>query len=294
MKKSEETIDALGLWNMGDGSFHSLLSPSAAKAIIRKAWKEGIRAFDSAFSYREADSLLYSALREMNAERCDYAIWSKVMAVPTLERKALSSLKRLGTDHFDILMLHWPTKDENLFPALKTLERMKDEGKTIEIGVSNFPLPLLEKVSRDFQLSYHERPLSLIWTREWEEERKLSLKTIAYGPGGLGLLGGKYSSQTPPQDRRQDNEAFKSEYFPILIDKMKEIALKHSLTLYETAYSFVYSMNPWAIVRGIGKAENTKIRKSILDKEDMNSLSSLSSLIVSTYSKDNIFAHSWS
>ena len=106
MKKSEETIDALGLWNMGDGSFHSLLSPSAAKAIIRKAWKEGIRAFDSAFSYREADSLLYSALREMNAERCDYAIWSKVMAVPTLERKALSSLKRLGTDHFDILMLH--------------------------------------------------------------------------------------------------------------------------------------------------------------------------------------------
>ena len=75
---------------------------------------------------------------------------------------------------------------------------------------------------------------------------------------------------------------------------MKEIALKHSLTLYETAYSFVYSMNPWAIARGISKAEDTKIRKCVLDQEDMDSLSSLSSLIVSTYSKDNIFAHSWS
>ena len=44
------------------------------KDIIKKAYKKGIRAFDTAFSYSGADSMLYSAMREMGVKRDEYEI----------------------------------------------------------------------------------------------------------------------------------------------------------------------------------------------------------------------------
>ncbi|MBO5770969.1 MAG: aldo/keto reductase, partial [Spirochaetales bacterium] len=85
----------LGLWNMGEGSFHELLSPEESKAIIRRALDSQITSFDTAFSYKNADNYLASVLRERNIARENVEIITKVMAVPTLEKKFDTSLKRL-------------------------------------------------------------------------------------------------------------------------------------------------------------------------------------------------------
>ena len=212
---------------MGACDFHTPLSGREGKNIIKKAYKTGIKAFDTAFSYSEADSLLYSAMREMGVKRDEYEIWSKVMPVPTLRKKVDASRRRLGSDFFDILMLHWPTREESLFSSLKILESLKNENIAKEIGVSNFPISLLSKVINDFPISHHERPLSLIWNKEWEEEKKLQLKTIAYSPGGFGLLSGKYSLSTPPKDERKNIKALYSPLFPCLLEKIKNLYLQY-------------------------------------------------------------------
>lgn len=291
--KSEDIVSGLGLWNMGKCDFHSPISPRLGKDIIKKAYKNGIRAFDTAFSYGEADSILFSAMREMNKEREEYSVWSKVMPVPTLEKKIESSLRRLKSSYFDILMIHWPSDDAFLYNSLKTLETLKEKGITKEIGVSNFPLPLLEKTVNDFQISYHERPLSLIWNKDWEREKKLPIKTIAYSPGGFGLLGGKYSLENPPLDERREIKAFASPFFPLLMKRIKEIADFHSSTPYAVAYSYVMEERPWAIVRGAGKTEDVVFSIPSLQENEREELTRLSQKITLSLSSDNIFSHNW-
>ena len=97
----------LGLWNMGDGSFHNKLSPKDSKSLIKAAIRDGITSFDTAFSYKEADSMLYSALKEAGCQRESIELISKIMPVPTLERKAEAVLRRLNTEYIDILLIHW-------------------------------------------------------------------------------------------------------------------------------------------------------------------------------------------
>ena len=278
---------------MGACDFHTPLSPRDGKDIIKKAYKKGIRAFDTAFSYSGADSMLYSAMREMGVKRDEYEIWSKVMPVPTLRKKVDVSRRRLGSDYFDILMLHWPTREDSLFSSLKTLESLKNEGITKEIGVSNFPLSLLSEIIKDFSISYHERPLSLIWNKEWEEEKKLPINTIAYSPGGFGLLSGNYSPTNPPKDERKTIKALYSPLFPSLLEEIKTLGHKYNVSPYSIAYSWVYVSNPWAIVRGVGNEKDLDIVTIQLEEDEIKKLTSIAKEISLSNSSDNIFSHNW-
>ena len=260
---------------MGACDFHTPLSPREGKDIIKKAYQKGIRAFDTAFSYSGADSMLYSAMREKGVSRDEYEIWSKVMPLPTLRKKVDVSRRRLGSDYFDILMLHWPTREDSLFSSLKTLESLKNEGITKEIGVSNFPLSLLSEIIKDFSISYHERPLSLIWNKEWEEEKKLPINTIAYSPGGFGLLSGNYSPTNPPKDERKTIKALYSPLFPSLLEEIKTLGHKYNVSPYFISLSWVSAMGPWAIVRGVGKEEDLDIMTIQLEEDEVDNLSSI-------------------
>ncbi len=281
-----KTSEALGLWNTGEGRFHNRLSPVESKRIIKSAWKKGIRTFDSAYSYTDADTILYSALRELNAERDEWQIIEKIMPVPTFERKADAALRRLHTSYFDILLIHWPADEGNLYSTLKTLERMKDEGKAREIGVSNFPLTLLRKTSADFPLSYHERPLSLVWNRDWEEERKLDIRTLAYAPLGMGIL-------SSPKPMLSSLKFSSSSHLEELYRILDEAAEKRKATRTDIALSWVYNQNPYAVIRGISKEKQLEWTGVELTDEENTLLTRMASLITSETEEDNIFSHRW-
>jgi 2,5-diketo-D-gluconate reductase B len=48
------------------------------------------------------------------------------------------SLRRLGTDDVDLLLIHWPNPRVPLAATLAAMSALRDEGRTREIGVSNF------------------------------------------------------------------------------------------------------------------------------------------------------------
>ena len=117
----------LGLWNLSPSGFHKQLTAEEGRLLIKAAWRMGIRTFDTAFSYADADSILHRALKEINGT--DAAVISKVMPVPTLRRKAETSLRRLGIESFAVLLLHWPSSPDDVRRSLDELTKLKEEGK---------------------------------------------------------------------------------------------------------------------------------------------------------------------
>ena len=51
----------------------------------------------------------------------------------------------LGVDQLDLLLLHWPNPDVPLEETLTALNKVREDGRTRNIGVSNFPAGLLDQ-----------------------------------------------------------------------------------------------------------------------------------------------------
>ena len=280
------TNEALGLWNIGEGRFHRRLSPFQGKKIIREAYKMGIRTFDSAYSYLDADTILYSAMKELGAERTEWHIIEKIAAVPSFEKKADTALKRLHTSYFDVLLIHWPAEQTNLFKTLKTLEKMRNDGRARETGVSNFPLDLLKKTVSDFEITYHERPLSLVWNRDYEEEKKLGLNTLAYAPLGMGIL-------TAPKPMLAPFAFSSSPLIADLYVLLDRIAEERNATRTDIALSWVYEERPYLMIRGVSDTNQLGWKRIDLTEEENERLTERAGRITALTESDNIFSHNW-
>jgi diketogulonate reductase-like aldo/keto reductase len=62
-----------------------------------------------------------------------------------LERSARESVKNLGVSAVDLLLIHWPNPRIPLAETIAALNKVKREGLTKYIGVSNFNVALIEE-----------------------------------------------------------------------------------------------------------------------------------------------------
>ena len=66
-------------------------------------------------------------------------IWNESQGYDRTLKAADKCLGRLGRDHVDMLLIHWPCPDKGLFvDTWKALIALRDAGKARSIGVSNF------------------------------------------------------------------------------------------------------------------------------------------------------------
>ena len=105
-----------------------------------------------------------------------------------------SSLKRLRTDRIDLYLLHWPGSVP-LDETLDAFMRLKDEGRILDYGISNFDARGAQRVwSRQGgggmvtnQVLYNLSERGIEWDLlPWCRERSLPL--MAYTPLGQGAL----------------------------------------------------------------------------------------------------------
>jgi diketogulonate reductase-like aldo/keto reductase len=71
-------------------------------------------------------------------------VWRENLRDGDLQRSAEASLKRLGLNKLDLLLIHWPNRDIPVREAIKALCETRARGLTRHIGVSNFPVAMLE------------------------------------------------------------------------------------------------------------------------------------------------------
>ncbi len=74
-------------------------------------------------------------------------VWNSEQGFDKTLRAADGSLKRLGLDQVDLLLIHWPCPAQDLYlDSWRALIRLQKEGKALSIGVSNFQEPHLERI----------------------------------------------------------------------------------------------------------------------------------------------------
>jgi diketogulonate reductase-like aldo/keto reductase len=75
-------------------------------------------------------------------------VWPNHVAGDGIARACAASLKRLGTDHLDLYLLHWPNGVSDFAHVVKAFEDIRAAGKIRAWGVSNFKVGDMEKLFR--------------------------------------------------------------------------------------------------------------------------------------------------
>src|SRR5207302_892570 len=126
----------LGVWQV----------PNGAQCVnaVRWALELGYRHIDTAQAYGNEESV-GRGLRESGVPRDEVFITTKFDPArrdPSAE--AEQSLKRLGVDHVDLYIVHWPQGGPTW--AWPGMERARELGHARSIGVSNFDVAELDRV----------------------------------------------------------------------------------------------------------------------------------------------------
>ncbi|MEX2550682.1 MAG: aldo/keto reductase [Nitriliruptoraceae bacterium] len=132
---------------LGSGTFQ--LSGEDAYRSSLVALETGYRHLDTAQGY-DNEAEVGRAIADSHIDADEVFVTTKIKpsnaAAAEVRRSTEESLKKLGLDHVDLLLLHWPAED--VAPLDETMEAMtdvRDAGLTRHIGVSNFPSEMLER-----------------------------------------------------------------------------------------------------------------------------------------------------
>ena len=184
--------DGATIPQIGFGVF--LVPADQTQAAVEHALEVGYRHIDTAMVYGNEEAV-GRALAASGIPRSDLFVTTKLWnddqgadtAIPALE----ASLGRLGLDHVDLYLIHWPTPARDLYlPTWEALERAAERGLTTSIGVSNFLPEHLERL-RDLggripavnQVEIHPT----LQQREVQEaDAALGVVTEAWSPLGRG------------------------------------------------------------------------------------------------------------
>jgi diketogulonate reductase-like aldo/keto reductase len=167
------------------------VDPGETEETVADALAAGYRHVDTAAAYGNEEEV-GRGLARSGVDRDEVWVTTKVwiddFPPDRLRKSAERSLRALGVDRIDLLLLHWPPPDgDELKPALEELQRLRSEEKIRELGVSNFPGYMLREaleIAPDIladQVEYHAK-LSQRELREIAAEEDLLIE--AYAPLG--------------------------------------------------------------------------------------------------------------
>ncbi|GCD18907.1 oxidoreductase [Cellulomonas algicola] len=125
---------------LGFGVFQ--VPPQDTKGVVLEAFEVGYRHIDTAQMYGN-EAGVGAALAESGLSRDDVFVTTKLNNGFLEHDAALDAVKRsldaLGTDHVDLLLIHWPLPTVADYVARwRTLEQVYADGGARAIGVSNF------------------------------------------------------------------------------------------------------------------------------------------------------------
>ncbi|MDW9430678.1 aldo/keto reductase [Sinorhizobium meliloti] len=170
---------------LGFGTFR--MSGAEVLRILPQALKLGFRHVDTAQIYgNEAE--VGEAIQKSGIPRADVFLTTKVW-VDNYRHDAFvasvdESLRKLRTDHVDLLLLHWPGSDVPMAERIGALNEVRNAGKVRHIGISNFNTTQMEEAARlsdapiaTNQVEYHPY---LDQTKVLQTARRLGMSLTSY------------------------------------------------------------------------------------------------------------------
>jgi len=124
--------------------------PAETKAAVTSALEVGYRHIDTAKLY-DNEEAVGEAIAESGINRDDLFVTTKVWNDDQGRDRTLrafdASMKRLGLDHLDLYLIHWPYPGQDTYvETWQTLEELYADGRVRSIGVSNFQPAHLQRL----------------------------------------------------------------------------------------------------------------------------------------------------
>ena len=132
--------DGVEIPQLGFGVFQ--VPPAETQRAVEEALAVGYRHIDTAAAYRN-EAGVGAAIAASGLARDEVFVttklWNSEQGYDSTLAACERSLEALGTGHFDLYLIHWPMPTEGRFlETWRAFERIKAEGKSLSIGVSNF------------------------------------------------------------------------------------------------------------------------------------------------------------
>jgi aryl-alcohol dehydrogenase-like predicted oxidoreductase len=204
-------------------------------ATIHRAVELGCNFLDTAEVYGpfHNEELLARALRSLGGGARDRVViatkfgfdivdgrMSGVNSKPAHVRAAVEgSLRRLGTDHIDLLYQHRVDPSVPIEDVVGVMAELVREGKTRYLGLSEAGAKTIRRAHAVHPISALQSEYSL-WERNLEPEiipllRELGIGLVPFAPLGRGFLTGhvKRAEEYPEGDFRRNDPRYKSENF---------------------------------------------------------------------------------
>jgi 2,5-diketo-D-gluconate reductase A len=177
---------------LGFGVFQ--IEPEQTAETVQAAFDAGYRHIDTAQMYgNEAE--VGEAIASSGLDRSELWITTKCNnsnhGEDDSQRALDESLQKLGLDHVDLYLIHWPLPGKDLYvETWKGLEKALSDGRTRAIGVSNFQPHHLDRLAEETetvpavnQIELHPR-LQQLALRSYHERHGIA--TEAWSPIGQG------------------------------------------------------------------------------------------------------------
>jgi 2,5-diketo-D-gluconate reductase A len=186
--------DSVEIPQLGFGVFQ--VPPEETQKVVEEALASGYRHIDTAAAYRN-EAGVGAAIAATGCSREEVFVttklWNSEQGYTSTLRAFDQSLRRLGMDHVDLYLIHWPVPSEDRYlDTWRAFERIQERGLARSIGVSNFRVEDLERLSREAdylpsvnQIELHPL-LQQAELRTWHAEHAIA--TEAWSPLAQGAL----------------------------------------------------------------------------------------------------------
>ncbi|MDX3075922.1 aldo/keto reductase [Streptomyces sp. MI02-7b] len=259
-----------GSWEAGGGTtWGPNTSHADVISAVRRSVGLGMNWVDTAEVYGGgggAESVVGEALQGLH----DVRVCTKVAPEPDDQRYTESglrhaleqSLKRLGRDHIDLYLLHWPAQELPLEVTWNAMARLREEGLVSAIGLSNYPVEDVARCTDLAPVDYVQVQASVLYRDEIDAFGPLCLDRgiglLAYGPLAYGLLTGTIDEETQFDDWRggvvMAHDFFCAENYPRFFApeaRRAHLAIVHGLTplAKQAGYSVAQLALSWLLAR---------------------------------------------
>ena len=258
-------VSALGLGCMGiSQSYGTPLETAVGVKLIRDAFERGISFFDTAEVYgpytnEEVVGEALEPIRDQVVIATKFGFDVDGSGVPdsrpTSIRKAVEgSLRRLRTDHIDLLYQHRVDHNTPMEDVAGTVKALIAEGKVKYFGLSEAGVANIRRAHAVLPVTALQSEYSLMW-REPEEQilpvlEELGIGFVPFSPLGKGFLTGAITADTEfdKSDFRNTVPRFAAEARQAnirLVEAVTAIATAKGATPAQIALAWLLAQKPW-------------------------------------------------